>query len=104
MQDYNPTTFRSSGLMMKFNRIKAIIGVKSNIPNMGMTRRIGAKIGSVIWCKITLMGSFPPGEIHDMTTRPTMAMFRAMIRKSTNVSISSVNLVHPASCTSHTQH
>ena len=29
--------------------VRAIMGVKSNIPTRGITLRIGARIGSVIW-------------------------------------------------------
>ena len=57
----------------KFISIRTAIGVKSNVPVRGITRRIGANTGSVIWYKIRLTGSLPLGEIHDMIARPKMA-------------------------------
>lgn len=69
---------------MKFSRIRAIMGVKSNMPVEGktcrMTARMGARIGSVTWKRIVLIGSLPVGETHDMMTLPKMAKFKAYTR------------------------
>ncbi len=66
--------------MTKLSRRSATIGVRSNIPIEGITRRMGARMGSVTWYSIELMGSSPLGETHDMTTLPKMARFKAYTR------------------------
>ena len=42
-------------LRITVNKISAIMGVRSNMPSGGMTRRNGPRIGSVILCRTSLL-------------------------------------------------
>jgi len=69
--------------------MRATIGVKSNIPTLGMIRRRGARIGSVNRYKITASIFVGLGENQDMITLKRMAMKstsqRILIKRSKNV-------------------
>ncbi len=63
----------------------AAIGLRSNMPNVGRTRRIGEIMGSVIWMISVLMltsigcGLLPViGTINDRIDRATMAKMRTV--------------------------
>ena len=57
----------------------ATSGVKSNMPVLGMMRRSGARIGSVILSRITV-SVFGLGENQDRTTRMKIIIVRTSHR------------------------
>ena len=68
----------------------ATIGLKSNIPKVGSTRRSGASTGSVIWLtnEVMLMsrgcGLLPAkGAMNERITRANMTTVRSVIMKLT---------------------
>ena len=68
------------------SRIRAIIGVRSNIPSGGMTRRIGPSSGSVIWCSnwliVVIIGLVAPiTSTHDMIILPRIASQSAVKKR-----------------------
>ena len=64
--------------------IKAIIGVRSNMPSGGTIFRMGASIGSVIWSRNWEILSSPLGDIQDIITRPNIARLSAVKRRLMN--------------------
>ena len=69
-------------LLIIINRIMATIGDRSSIPMLGMIRRMGSMIGSVIWliiCRITKNGlSWLGTGNHDINALATIAIKRML--------------------------
>lgn len=75
---------------------KAIIGVRSNIPKGGTTRRIGARSGSVIWFSnwliVSIIGLVSPiAPIQDMIILARIASWSAEKKRLTKFKSSSFN-------------
>ena len=71
----------------------AIIGVKSNIPTLGMTFLKGLSRGSVIWYMIFIMGLLEwPGAIQEMITLANIASWRMVKKNWSNSPIDSVTM------------
>ena len=64
--------------------ISAIIGDRSSMPIDGTTRRIGARIGSVMPYMITTIGLSGDMFIHEISTRPSIAAQSAKNRMLMN--------------------
>ena len=75
------------GMMIQVSNTKANTGVMSNRPRFGRTRRIGIYMGSVIWWRTRLMGSWPPGDTKDIRARAIIAASRIRIRATRKVLI-----------------
>ena len=57
----------------------ATMGERSIMPMRGMTRRKGAKIGSVMSCRKITIGLPGSGWIHDMIARAKIATVRTSV-------------------------